>query len=276
MSRYLYISLVGTSILRNTAKNVKQKWSQKYPDIDQWFVMSLHDTRNTYPDGEICKIRELDFSLYRDLLEEACKLGEKASAEVYGLVGIANTMMHSMKEVSVLLLSTATCTSLLSAYLNKELLVDMGFSRVEIEVVRGFEKLEDFEKGLIELLDKAITRIVEAKTSQTGVYINAAPGFKVESSFLILASLLAGARGIMYIHETFHEPVFIPAIPIKIDESLMKLVLEHEGRIPREAWSTLDQYYRQFLEESGIVRRAGDYWEIRPWIRILIEKIKNQ
>ncbi|MEM0001263.1 MAG: hypothetical protein QXY82_08155 [Desulfurococcaceae archaeon] len=47
-ARYLYISLVGTSVLRNTAMRLKDKWRDKYPDLENWHSLPLDDERNIY------------------------------------------------------------------------------------------------------------------------------------------------------------------------------------------------------------------------------------
>lgn len=275
-TRYLYLSLVGTSVLRNAATAIKDKWASSYSDVEAWHNMPLEDSRNRYPSGFLCRLDALEPELYADMLDAARELGERASAEVSGLVGIASVRGHRKDLAEVLLYPTASCTSLLSAKLNRGLLAEMDFARVEIRVLEKLGKWETFEEGLVELLDKVVDDIVNARKEGLRVFVNATPGFKVESSFLVLASILAGADGVVYIHETFREPVFIPAVPVRVSESFVehvRNVADSEGRIPVEAWGYLDMELRQMLEERGIVRREKDYFEIRPWIRLLVGKL---
>lgn len=271
--RYLYISLVGTSVLRNVAQTVKEKWEDKYRDIMFWHNMPLDNPRNTYPEGELCRLNTVEPELYADMVEAARNLREKASAEVAGLVGISSVRGHSRALVEVLLYPTASCTSVLSAKINREVIVDLGFSRVEMKVLEKLGKLETFEEGLVELLDNVVSAVVDARRRKLRVFVNATPGFKAESSFLVLASILAGADGAVYVHETFREPVFIPAVPLKVDESFVGIfkAFMPEGRAPRDVWSYVDLEVRQLLEERGIVKCEKDYCELRPWIKLLVK-----
>ncbi|MEM4593089.1 MAG: hypothetical protein QW196_06770, partial [Sulfolobales archaeon] len=134
-ARYLYISLVGTSVLRNTAVKLKDKWRSKYPDLENWHSLPLDDERNIYRTGLLCDLKNLDPLLYDDMLNEAMNLGEKASAEVAGIVGLARTLMHSYDKVHVVLYPTATCNSLLSAEINRDVLGSLGFRSIEVQPI---------------------------------------------------------------------------------------------------------------------------------------------
>ncbi|MEM1830604.1 MAG: putative CRISPR-associated protein [Desulfurococcaceae archaeon] len=274
-ARYLYISLVGTSVLRNTAMRLKDKWRDKYPDLENWHSLPLDDARNVYNTGLLCRLRTADPELYEDMLNEAMSLGEKASAEVAGVVGLAGTLIHSYDKVHVVLYPTATCNSLLSAEINKAVLKGLGFRSIEVQPIEKLGKLEEFEEGLVELLDKVVPRILEAGSKGMSVYLNATPGFKAESSFLVLSSLLAGVKGVVYIHETFREPVFIPAVPISVEKEFAEWIKSLGDEIPREVWSTIPQLMRQELTERGLVKQAGEVYVVRKWVWKLLEKLQK-
>lgn len=271
----MYISLVGTSILRNACRDhsIKSKWSQQYPDIENWHSLPLIDPRNNYPDGEICRIGEENPLLYHDLLNIAKKLENKASAEIAGILGIARSRGHSLDDVEILLIPTKTCTSKLSAELNNQLLVEKGFQKVHMEYVSGFSSPDTFEEGLTELLDIVVSRMARAKKEGKRIFVNAMAGFKAESTFMVIASFLAGADGVIYMHETFHEPIYLPAIPIEIEHSIIELFRTSGFRIPIEVWSSLDVATRRRLQESGLIQHKGEFYELRPWIRVLVEKL---
>jgi len=272
-ARYLYISLVGTSVLRNTALKLKDKWRGKYPDLENWHSLPLDDERNIYKTGFLCDLKNLDPLLYDDIVNEAMSLGEKASAEVAGVVGLAGTLMHFYDKVHVVLYPTATCNSLLSAEINKAVLNSLGFRSIEVQPIEKLGKLEEFEEGLVELLDKVVPRILEAGSKGMSVYLNATPGFKAESSFLVLSSLLAGVKGVVYIHETFREPVFIPAVPISVEKEFAEWIKSLGEEIPREVWSTIPQLMRQELTERELVKQAGEVYVVRKWVWKLLEKL---
>lgn len=273
-TRYLYVSLVGTSVLKNTAQSVRERWTDKYPDVESWHNMPLNDQRNTYPDGLLCRLDVVEPDLYSDIVEVARSRGERASAEISGLTGIASVRGHRRSLVEILLYPTGSCTSVLSAKVNRELLADLGFGRVGFVVLEKLGKLETFEDGLVELLDKVVAAIADARGRGLRVFVNATPGFKAESSFLVLASLLAGADGAVYVHETFHEPIFIPAVPVKVDQEFAEFIKTHmpKGAVPREIWGYLPLEIREMLEERGIVKCTADNCVVSPWIKLLIER----
>lgn len=273
--RYLYISLVGTSILRNAVQRIKERWVDRYSDIETWHNIGLDDPRNIYPDGMLCELKIREHELYEDLVDAAISLAEAASAEISGFIGLSNICNHNRDIVNIILYPTASCTSILSAELNRIVLIKLGFRNIEIEALGKLGKPEIFEEGLIELLDKVIKRIEEAKEKGNRVFINATPGFKAESSFLVLASLLAGASGVIYIHETFREPIFMPAIPIGINEEFAEIVENLGDKIPLEAWGSIEFEKRIELKERGIVKCMEDYCEIRPWISVLVKRLRR-
>lgn len=270
---YVYMSLVGTSILRNVVERIKDRWLDRYPDMVGWHSLPLEDSRNAYPDGLLCRMGETDAALYGDMLKAASSLGYRASAEVSGLVGLASTLSHSYRDVQVVLYPTASCSSYLSAQLNASLLRSMGFESVEVKVLERLGRPGLLNEGLIELLDKTVPLILEASRAGRDVYLNAAPGFKAESSFLVLASLLAGAKGVIYIHETFRDPVFLPAIPLKVDERFVEIIESFGDAMPEEAWESVDHHVRRELVERGIVARKGEVYVVRPWVRELVKSL---
>ncbi|MEM4436323.1 MAG: putative CRISPR-associated protein [Thermosphaera sp.] len=273
MTKYVYISLVGTSILRNLG-NQLEGWRNKYQDISSWHNMRLDDPRNIYPQGLLCRLKDLEPSLFNEMINKTLGMGEKASAEATGIVKMSSLLTHHRRETEVVLYPTSSCSSILSAELNETLLKQLGYGVVRVKVLEKLGRFESFEDGLVELLDEVTSEIDRASSKDTPVYINASPGFKAESSFLVIASLLAGAKGVVYIHETFHEPIFIPAIPISIDEDFVKKVKSLEDRIPLEAWGSIEPDLRRELVDRGIVKHVEGYYAVRPWIRSLIEKLE--
>lgn len=105
------------------------------------------------------------------------------------------------------------------------------------------------------------------------MFVNAMVGFKAESTFTVMVSFIAGADGVVYMHKTFRETIYLPAIPIEIEQSFINLFKAIEFRIPREAWNSLDLTVRQRLQDTGLTQNKGKYYEVRPRIRILIEKL---
>ncbi|MEM2149882.1 MAG: putative CRISPR-associated protein [Nitrososphaerota archaeon] len=65
--------------------------------------------------------------------------------------------------------------------------------------------------NLIEVLDKVSFIVESAKKRNCRVYVNATPGFKAETAFVMLISLLLGVNGVVYIHDSFDQLVLIPS-----------------------------------------------------------------
>ena len=53
-------------------------------------------------------------------------------------------------------------------------------------------------------------------------YVVATGGNKPESTFAVTAAYVAGAHGVVYVHETFREVVELPILPLQLEETLAK------------------------------------------------------
>lgn len=53
-------------------------------------------------------------------------------------------------------------------------------------------------------------------------YVVATGGYKPESTFAVIAAYLAGAHGVIYVHETFKDVVELPILPLQLEETLAK------------------------------------------------------
>ncbi|MGB9705626.1 MAG: putative CRISPR-associated protein, partial [Pyrobaculum sp.] len=47
-------------------------------------------------------------------------------------------------------------------------------------------------------------------------------GYKPESTFAVIAAYIAGAVGVMYVHESFQEVVMLPMVPLQLREELRR------------------------------------------------------
>ncbi|MFZ8807373.1 MAG: putative CRISPR-associated protein [Pyrobaculum sp.] len=53
-------------------------------------------------------------------------------------------------------------------------------------------------------------------------YVVATGGYKPESTFAVTAAYVAGAHGVVYVHETFKDVVELPILPLQLEETLAK------------------------------------------------------
>ena len=203
--RIVYVSPVGTGILENFARRGGDPELVEKYSMDEWSRLGLDDPRNLYPDGQVCTVSRSP-EVYGALLNYVVSRPREASPEINGIQAIRSLYRHRAEDVMVMLYTTRTCNAMLCERVVEEALRRQGF-QVQSVTVRGIGGLDDFEEGLVEILDKVVGKIVKWKDRGLRVYLNATPGYKAETTFLVISALLAGADGIVYIHQAFREPV---------------------------------------------------------------------
>ena len=276
--RVLVISLVGTSLLQNFVRfekyrSIVEKYRSK--GIDYWYRLSLDDERNRVPDGYICQIVR-GHELYNALLEYALENLREASAELNGLLGIADLYSYRYSDIDVLLYNTKSCTSRLCTSIIRDVLEKLGFHSIQSIEIKGIRSIDEFEYGLIEILDKVVKIIANKKRENYRVFINATPGFKAETTFFVLASILVNADSIIYIHESFRTPVILPIPPITIDRDKIDRILKifkDSNEIDLGILYSIGLNEKDIVElrDRGIIEIANGKAILRKWIRKLLE-----
>ncbi|MCC6014869.1 MAG: hypothetical protein LM564_04095, partial [Desulfurococcaceae archaeon] len=92
------------------------------------------------------------------------------------------------------------------------------------------------------------------------------------------ASILAGARAVYYIHETFRRPVKLPAIPVSVDSrylELLRRVAEGGGLELAQAYGLLGLTEADVrdLEDRYLAYVDGTVLRPRRWVVKLLEKL---
>jgi len=220
--------------------------------------------------------QDLLCSRFRDVLGRLVgyigSKGASACAELAPFERALDLFGHGAGETLVILYSTQTCNSKLARSAVAEYLRGRGFHVQEAEV-RGTRSADEFEEGLVDVLDKVVRLVIDWKRRGAGVFINATPGFKAEASFLVVASLLAGADVAYYMHESFRDLVILPTVPLEIKREYLEMAREFlEARDPREAERVAGTPEKlRELELRGIVKREARGYTARRWIRKLLE-----
>jgi putative CRISPR-associated protein, APE2256 family len=244
-----------------------------------WVELPIDDPRNIYPSGEVCSyLREEP--LLEALLEFAGSDPRASCAELAGTLAALDEARsrYGRVEAEALLYPTATCTSYIASEVVARYLRSVGVP-AEVRVVEAIRSAEDFDEGLASLVDIAVGDVVEYSRRGYKVYVNATPGFKAEASFLVLASMLAGASAIYYIHETFKKPVKLPALPITPDSrhlELTKKIAESGGIELTHAYGPLGLTEADVkdLEDRYLAYVDGTVLRPRKWVVKLLEKLK--
>ncbi|MDK6029333.1 putative CRISPR-associated protein [Ignisphaera sp. 4213-co] len=275
MAGVCYISPVGTSLLSNFSRLFGSRYLSRYSDFGEWHRLSPSDERNVFPHGSVCSALS-DGELVNDLIGFVVGQRERSCAEVNGVLGIQRVFGHRFDDVEIVLLYTKTCTAALVSNVLVKAFQELGFPKpVAIELSR-IGSVEEFDNGLVELLDKISSIIQERRLRGMRIYINATPGFKAESAFVVLASMLMGVDAAIYIHESFDYPVVIPSLPIAIRrdeiEPLLK-VFGEESSIHINAFVSALGYskLREYIDKGVVVIR-GEEVVLRPWIKHLVKK----
>lgn len=283
MTRIVYTSPVGTSLLSNLARDktnpIYSKYFEVYKDLGEWYRVSPSDERNIFPSGSICTALN-DQKFLEDLTKFVVDKKNKSCAEANGILGIFNSFGHRYEDIEIVMFYTNTCNTILVFEVIKRGFEQLGFRNITGIEVKSIANVDDFDKGLIEILDKIVTLIKNKKDKGYRVYVNATPGFKSETAFLTIASILIGVDAVIYIHESFDTPIILPHIPIKPDlkelETLIKNT-DNEGKIHiHEFLSIHNNKKLSEYREKGLIKIEGEYIRIRPWIKNLIQLIEKQ
>lgn len=271
-----YISPVGTSLLVNFAKEYGSKYSVKYGNVEAWARIPPDDDRNRPPNGTICRTLE-DKEFIQDMVSFIMDKKEKSCAEINGLMNISSIFNHAPRDVEVVLIYTNSCNTIVVKTAVKSALEKLGYRSVVEECLTGISSVDEFDTGLLEVLDKVSSIIRDRKKKKWRVYINATPGFKAETTFIVLISLLLGADGVVYIHESFNKPVLLPSIPLSVRKEEIKQLIDIFGGEEKlhinAIYSSIGyEGYLDLLEKGLIVNRQNEVF-VRPWLKALLEII---
>lgn len=274
MGSKIYISPVGTSLLGNFARDYGFKYSSRYRDLQEWVRLSPNDPRNIVDHGEVCRALK-DRELLNDMVSYVDENKDKSCAEVNGIMSIMGLFGHEVKDIELFFLYTKTCNAMLVKSVLRDALSKMDFRKIQEIELTGISSAERFDEGLVEILDKVSSIIREGKNSGCRVYVNATPGFKAETTFIVLISLIYGADGVVYIHESFNKPVMIPAIPLTVKREEVEFLLRVFGKdneLDRgELINAIGQKdYQEYLDR-GLITCSKGVVRLRPWLRMLVE-----
>lgn len=239
MVSWLHIISVGTSILVNYER-YKASEAERL-GVSGWGRASPMD-----PVQDVALSHASPSSMvFQSLMKFVEENPYRASAELNAFLKYTSLSSHAPPgEVGVLLYSSDTGTGYLCSRLVYEYLRRTGYRVLAEPLIitglgRGPEKLDD---ALASLMDLVVSRIREWSGRGVKVYINATGGFKPETTFLVIASCIAGATAAYYIHEVFHEVTELPLPPLNLDPKLRELVKKTVSSPPASM--------REFREEA--------------------------
>lgn len=210
----------------------------------------------------------------------------RVSAELNSFFSFIEGEGQDKDDVEVMIYTTNTANNRLSVQIMYEYMRDIGYYFTgEPVIVKGFgEGIEFFEDGLKNMLDRVV-RIIYSKTLQGyDVYVNATAGFKPETTFMVIASLLSRRRPptVYYMHESFKTPVEIPPISLDLDPKLIDMMRNFLTPVSEnQAMEILSKYGRRDVElyrlvENGLLEEKNGLVKTREWLKLLIKLYHQQ
>jgi len=256
-----HLVVCGTSILDNYSR---------IPTI------SDEDKRICLDDAEVRKRSSPADPFFIRVYEYLLKDPWKASAEL-------NAMRKYLDEGlvdEVYLYHTDTgkgtfCALIIEKYLSYAYTLRVNSIRVE-----GFGLMEFFEDGLVNLLDKLMSKIHELTKTKCKIYLNATGGFKPENAITVIAASLLNINEIYYIHERFAEPIKIPILPITITPKytkILKELYEYHKLHGFASKTRIEEIYGSEtlneLKDRNLVKEENGKIILRKWTRTIIKYI---
>jgi putative CRISPR-associated protein (TIGR02619 family) len=276
--RLAIASTVGTSLLRNFVADTRfRSIVDRFAMVD-WDRVAVDDPRNTYPSGVICRALK-NVELLAKLEQFALENPVRALAEVNGIEATLTKFPTPRGAVDVVLIASQTCNSLLCAQIARKVLKAMGYSNVEVVEVRALKSVDEFDEGLLELLDKVVEHIEGYLKRGYKVVVSATPGFKAETAFLTIVAMLLGIPSI-YIHESFKAPVTLPVLPIRVDTATLSEVLElfrSSNCVDKGvAINVLGEKLSEYLFTQIITEKPGGEVCLRVWLSKLLKIVEQR
>jgi len=275
---YFHLISTGTSLLNNFVR-YSERYKKFKTIIDKyrmhnWGVLSVDDPLQSKVESYIPSNNEVHIAL-RNFLDIDPK---RHSAELNSFLRFIDREGQTREDIEIAIYSTDTGNCRLAAQIIYEYLKDTGFYIVGEPIrIRDFSYgPEYFDDALIEIMDKVVS-LIHRKTEQGyEVFINATPGFKAETTFISIASMLALKRPptIYYIHESLREPVKLPAIPLDIRRVYRNILAKYiEPRPYSEVFRELldEGLNLDELIENGLMVEHKGLVRTRTWLTKLIE-----
>jgi putative CRISPR-associated protein (TIGR02619 family) len=265
---HVIVSAVGTSLISNYNNSIPQNNN----------IFSKLEIRNAHKLSPEDKYQNTIMKNFLDIKNELLRFIEKSvsptttSAEINAIEKLVSKL-NLEGEKNIILYYTNTQNAKVCAEALKEYFEDNY--TVELINVRVIQNQQDFDEGITDLFDKVQYRIIVELKKGNSVYVNATPGFKAESAYITLASLLVGAR-VFYIHESFNDIIELPSIPIQIREDVTQSVIKlfsNQFVVPIiSAKNIVGDQNLKILINSGIVKVKNDSAiEISKSMKKLIE-----
>jgi len=277
----LHIFTVGASPVLNPARRLME---DKSPLVEEEPLLA--ELRALPPHAEeqekVESWAEPNSRVFKELLRVIEEDPRWASAELNAYYGFRETAQWG-ETARILLFHTDTgvgklAATLLYEYLKRHSKI-MGVSHT-VEPPRRIEGFglgpDHWDDALADTVAKIGGAAAEGKRRGYRVFLNATGGFKPEVSFALVVALLAGIDEAYYIHEAARRIVFLPRIPVTLDEELASLLKRLDGLAVGDI--NIDDtvlrargYTPEDLEKIGVAEIREGRLVLKRWARLLLE-----
>lgn len=279
------ISTVGTSILGNVEREYLDKIPEKYRSLVKGASrLSVDDPKQE----EFLKRAYENDELFISIYNIVCSNPTKLSAELNALLNFIKNHYFRFAEAEMIefnLYSTDTgtawfCAKIIEKWLRQELSRHYVFKgQVLVNEPIKLRKFgwgyTFFPEALLDMIDKVAKVIVSKKRQGYKVYVNATAGFKVETTYLTIISLMLDVDSVFYIHEATHEVVELPMLPLDLREHFKKMLDELKEPLRKEILEETYGVSVEELRERGLVEVENGLVKTKIWIKKLIEITKE-
>ncbi len=203
------------------------------------------------------------------LVDYAVSAPEEACAEFNTVVKFARKYPALFGDVYAAFYATDTDDGRTAGAVLREgfcRVVRAGGCRSELKVVPGLGV--DFNAGLLALAREVGLDVKRARREGRLAYVVATGGFKPESTFAVIAAYLAGAHGVVYVHESFRDVVQLPMVPLQLDEILVKF---DRGEVDEYAVARRLGLDVQHLEAVGLLTERDTQRALNSLLRELLK-----
>jgi putative CRISPR-associated protein (TIGR02619 family) len=174
------------------------------------------------------------------------------------------------------------CAEILKAYLQEK---GIRVNLVELKRLATPDKVDMalleqiFEDGLVDLLDKVMSKAHELVEEGHEVYVNATGGLKPEVAMLPLASsLLPKPVTTYYIHERFREAISLPSLPLTISPRYQEVLRWLDEQRRMKGFATRKEFedrwgpelLKDLLDRKLVIDDEGRI-KLRGWTLVLLK-----
>lgn len=260
------VSTCGTSVLTNLADSAVRTLVSQYAN---------ETTSDNVPDGDRAQLLKLIDNAKDKLIQAQISGIKKASAELNGILSLANDRTPLDNRDVHILIHTDTWLGSAAAKIIAHKLQALGVhSQLERVAQLDTRSRDSFDTGLRNLVKWASDTLPGYRQARYRVIFNLVGGFKSVQGFMQTLGMFY-ADEIVYIFESGSELLRIPRLPVNLDAEARKIMTDHATTFRR--LDTLGSQPTNFVPAKipeTMLEHADDITDFSPWGKLLWNAFK--